>query len=333
MDKGHSAVLACAGAVIGAGFASGRETVTFFVQYGWHGWWLIVLAVILMTAICALCMHEAGRCGCDWTQLLPKTPLASACPLVLMMLTAGAMLSAAGHMIALVWHHPHAYILGVAGTLWAAWRMGSKQLKILHAASSALTLGLLCALMAAFQTPLQQIVALERQFSFTSLAVAAVRAIGYAAMNMMLAIGVVCRSAYKTQNVAVTAGLFGWVIGMLLFISQWVYSRNPQAAGTAFPLITLLRAYGRNGYLAGVILLYLSIATSLASVFCALQTALETRIQRRDIRWLIIGGIPLAVSGIGFEGIVDRLYAPAGLLCLIAVFLPMAFGRFRTISP
>ena len=125
MDKGHSAVLACAGAVIGAGFASGRETVTFFVQYGWHGWWLIVLAVMLMTAICALCMREAGRYGCDWTRLLPKNSLASACPLVLMMLTAGAMLSAAGHMIALVWHHPHAYILGVAGTLWAAWRIAT----------------------------------------------------------------------------------------------------------------------------------------------------------------------------------------------------------------
>ena len=124
MNNGRSKVVTCAGAVIGAGFASGREVVAFFTRYGVHAWWLIMLSALTMTGLCVLCMHAACENGLDWTNSVPGGRLAQICPLMLMQITAGAMVSAAGHMVALLWSHPQAYMLGALGTLLMAWRMG-----------------------------------------------------------------------------------------------------------------------------------------------------------------------------------------------------------------
>lgn len=323
MKKEHSAVLACVGAVIGAGFSSGREIVSFFTQYGVHGWWLIALAVLVMTALCALCMRMAQAADPNWISVVYGGKTAQLCSMILLVLTAGAMISAAGHMIALLWAHPWAYAAGVLGTLLAARRMGAGSLKPLNLVSAVLTLALLCALMASLVKLPTESVQLSPAVDWKTLAAAAVRAVGYAAMNMMLAIGVVCRSAGQARGIGITSGLFGWIIGMLLLVSQCVYSRYPSSGQTPFPMIALLADNGRKGYLFSVALLYLSVITTLASVLCALGTAVEVRTSRRELQWLLVLGLPLAVSGIGFEGIVDRFYAPAGLVCLVCVFAPM----------
>ncbi len=333
MKKGHSAVLSCVGAVIGAGFASGREVVAFFTKYGSHGWWLIGLASLMMAGICALCMQAARTDGGEWMRLIRKGWLAKCCPLLMMMLTAGAMISASGHMVMLLWSHPQAYALGISGTLLTAWLLGRGRLKVLNGLSAALALMLLCALMGALVMLPPAAVALNERCGAAALAIAAIRAAGYASMNMMLAIGVVCRNAEYAANHWVTAGLFGWITGVLLLISQCVYSRYANATQMAFPLLALLNVYGRTGYLAGVILLYMAIVTSLASVLYALRTAVESCIVHRDLRWLLVLGVPLAVSGVGFEDIVDRLYAPAGLVCFFVVFAPLTLRVIKRSGP
>lgn len=60
-DRCAGGAIACVGAVIGAGFASGREVVTFFSRYGAHSWWLILLSALVMMLLCAISMREAGR--------------------------------------------------------------------------------------------------------------------------------------------------------------------------------------------------------------------------------------------------------------------------------
>ena len=59
-------VLACVGAVIGAGFVSGREIYSFFTRYGAASWGLILLAAVTMVFLCALCMRRAQQenAGC-----------------------------------------------------------------------------------------------------------------------------------------------------------------------------------------------------------------------------------------------------------------------------
>ena len=148
-------------------------------------------------------------------------------------------------------------------------------------------------------------------------------------MNMMLAMGVVCRSAAHVRNSGVTAGLFGWMIGMLLLLSHCVYSRYQASHASDFPIIVLLSDNGTRGYLFGALLLYLSILTTLTSVIYALRSAVALYVPRRNVQTLLVLGLPLAVSGFGFAKIVDRFYAPAGLLCMAIVFLPLAVTQWK----
>ncbi len=331
MKKNDSAVLACVGAVIGAGFASGRETIVFFTQYGAHAWWLIFLSTFTMAALCALCIRSAQKenCGANWCLLVRGKWLARACSLLLLVITAGAMVSASGHMIALLWYHPGAYAIGALGTLWLAWGLGYGSLRPLSAISAVLSLALLCALMAALIRHPGEAVLLAQPPDARSLASAAIRAVGYAGMNMMLAMGVVCRSAAHVRNSSVTAGLFGWMIGMLLLLSHCVYSRYQASHASDFPIIVLLSDDGARGYLFGALLLYLSILTTLTSVIYALRSAVALYVPRRNVQTLLVLGLPLAVSGFGFAKIVDRFYAPAGLLCMAIVFLPLAVTQWK----
>ena len=71
--------------------------------------------------------------------------------------------------------------------------------------------------------------------------------------------------------------------------------------------------------------MYLAVFTSLAAVLCALDEA--ARQHGPHLRAALALGPPLAVSLVGFEGIVDGLYTPAGLACLALVFVPLLWAR------
>lgn len=320
-----ASALACTGAVIGAGFASGREIVVFFAQYGIHAWWLIALAGLLMGLLCALCMFSARRCNCAecWCRLFPgKAAAAQLCSLVLMIITAGSMISAAGHMISLLWTCEWAYALGAAGTLWLAWLLSQKSLKPLETASAILTLLLAAGLVAAMRLPTGSKVSLS--FSETpDLLCAALRAAGYAAMNMTLAIGVVCQCAVHTRRVANAAGLFSGIMMVLMAVSCLLYSRHPEIMNADFPLVQLLNGYGRTGFTVSAALLYLSVFTTLTAILVGLRTAVKTYFSHFWAQAGVCLILPAAVSCIGFSGIVESIYAPAGLVCLAAVYAPL----------
>lgn len=318
--------LACTGAVIGAGFASGREVVVFFTQYGQHAWWLIALSSAVMAGLCALCMNRARSCGCAecWCDLFPgRGAAAQLCSVLLMTITAGAMISAAGHMVSLLWFNEWAYAVGAAGTLWMAWLLSGRSLKPLEASSAVLTLMLVVILMSALLLPKSEMVVTSVQPSGGMLAAAAVRAVSYAALNMTLAIGVVCQSAAHSQTDWRTAGLFGWLIAVLLLVSNSLYSRHPQLVRREFPLVQLLQSFGRAGYIGGAGLLYLSVFTTLAAIMVGIRSAARTYLTSRWLQMGLCIGLPVLVSCVGFSGIVESIYAPAGLVCLAAVFVPL----------
>lgn len=321
MKKEHSAVLACAGAVIGAGFASGHEIVAFFTRYGKHAWWLIVLAAFVMGGLCSVCMEKAKKTHGEWHHLMRHSRIAEGCTIVLMFITAGAMVSAGGYAAALLLKWNWAYGAGVLGTLMAAWLIGTGRLRGLSMISAALTTALLCALLAAMLIPSSG-ARVDLQPT-VGLAAAVLKTVGYASMNMTLAMGVVCRCAKQTDSAMKTSCLFGWLMAVLLMLANYLYSCHPEVQDSIFPLVRLLSQYGRKGYLFSGILLYLSILTTLSSLVCALRSAGEEWIERKDLRMLVMLGIPLIISRIGFSEIVDRLYAPAGLVCLAVVFAPI----------
>ena len=53
-NSGAAGLAACLGAIIGAGFASGREVVAFFTRYGVHARWLFPLSAAALALLCYL---------------------------------------------------------------------------------------------------------------------------------------------------------------------------------------------------------------------------------------------------------------------------------------
>lgn len=324
-----SGAMMCAGAVIGAGFASGRETVQFFTRYGQHGWWLIFLAVAGMVVLSMACMRTG--CGC-WCGLYADKPVwmgacAKACAFLMMVISGGAMISAAGHMVALVWPSDWAQGIGAVGTVVLAWLASRGRMRPLSVISGLLTLMMVLAFFFAIASGnTQESVRLMQSVEPVQLLQAAFGAAGYAAMNITLSIGVVCSCGRSSSPVrSRTAVLFGFMLLSLLLLSHYLYLLHPELWNEAFPIVRLLASYGRSGFLMSVLLLYLAIFTTLAAVLYGLREAAQNYAKRPLMRIALWAGLPLALSCVGFARIVDRLYAPAGLICLLFVFGPLWF--------
>lgn len=321
----------CAGAVIGAGFASGRETVWFFTRYGEHGWWLIFLTVFGMVFLAMTCMRKG--CGC-WCGLYADKPIwmgacARACAFLMMAISGGAMISAAGHMVALIWPSDWAYGLGAIGTVLLAWLASQGRMRPLSIISAILTFLMVLAFFFAIASgDGGDTVLLEQTVEPVQLVKAVLGAAGYAAMNITLSIGVVCSCSRSSSNGRNrTAVLFGFLLLALLLLSHYLYRLHPELLHEEFPIVLLLASYGRSGFLLSVWLLYLAIFTTLAAVLYGLREAAQDYAKRPLGRITLWAGLPLALSCLGFARIVDRLYAPAGLICLVFVFGPLLFQR------
>ncbi|MBO5500437.1 MAG: hypothetical protein J6A48_00260, partial [Clostridia bacterium] len=186
------------GAVIGAGFASGREVVSFFSSYGAYSWVLILLAVGTMVTLCSLCLLRAKATGgCRWcaiyqTDSLLVRSLAEGCIVVLQMIMGGSMISAAGHIIALALPMKHAYILGTGVTITLAIIVGNAQLKPMTVLSGLLTLSFVAAVIAVLVFDGQDaqaipIIHISQKHAGQGL----IHAVAYAAMNLAISIGMI----------------------------------------------------------------------------------------------------------------------------------------------
>lgn len=143
-------------------------------------------------------------------------------------------------------------------------------------------------------------------------------------MNTMLALGVICRSAGRGRWVPAAIGA---VIAVLLAFSNALYIRHPELLDAEFPIIRLLSSFGRDGFIAGAVLLYAAIFTTLVAVISALRSVVERHIIKSLFSVVVTLGLPLLASCVGFGSMVEQVYAPAGLVCLLAVFLPLALRK------
>lgn len=327
-----SAIAACVGAVIGAGFASGQEIVTFFSRYGVHSWWLIALCAAMMGGLCLLCMHMAGKCTQtqSWCDIFePNGHGARLCTILLMIVTAGAMVAAAGQITALVWPSNWAYALGSVGTLLLAWKLGFRSLGLFGRMGGVLAVLLLAANAAVLiWVPAEAAASIALPTSGGKLLQAVVAAVAYAAMNMTLAIGMVCRCGQTSGGSAKRISIgFGISMAGLLAVSNAAYVRHPYTAAGTFPMVALMARLG--GYFASAALLYLAILSTLTSVLYAFRSAVECKVSSKELAAAVVLGLPLLLSFAGFDSIVQRGYAPAGMACLLMVFAPLVLKMFR----
>lgn len=334
MDPCMQRALMFVGAVIGAGFASGREIVSFFSCYGAFSWFLILLSTGTMAVLCWLCLRRAGTKGvCGWCQMYCQASplvknLAEWCILLLQVIMGGSMISAAGHIAALALPFPAAYPMGmlvtIALALWLG-SVGTKPMTVLGSLLAVLFAGAIVAVMV-FDAVDAKAVVLNTVTVEKSVE-GSIRAIAYASLNLAISIGMICRCGNVSCKVSSrSAVLFGLLMTCLLFVSNYLYLHHPELVHTTFPTVTLLARFGKVGYNLSLLVMYLAILTTLSAGLFALRIGLETKVSSKTA-WILTLLLPLGLSYTGFENLVDRWYAPAGMLCLLLVFVPLLWER------
>lgn len=334
-DRQMNRALACVGAVVGAGFASGREIMVFFSGYGWFSWVLILLATGTMSVLCALVMHKLVGCGGkNWCSLYEGHGrilryLGDGCVFLLMGITGGAMISASGELIALLLPIHYAYEAGVLGSLLVAWLMSQRSFKPLAVISAVLTCAILLSyVLVMASTGRPEGINMQPQLTPQAAVRALISALAYAGMNMTIALGVVCGCANTTPRRRWrTSVLFGIILTALLFVSNYLFMQHEDLQSAAFPIVQLLSGFGTTGYYLSVTLLYLAVLTTLIAIMCTIRSMVKTYVTKAPIQHLITIAVPLLFSMIGFETIVERVYAPIGMCCLLLIFIPMLWKR------
>ena len=339
MDPCMQRALMFVGAVIGAGFASGREIFSFFSCYGAFSWFLILMSTSTMAALCWLCLRRAGAKGvCGWCEMYCYTSpfvknLAECCILVLQVIMSGSMISAAGHIAALALPFSAAYPLGMLVTIALALWLGCVGMKPMTALGSLLALLFVGAIVAVmiFDAEDTKVVVLNILTAKKSIT-GSIRAITYASLNLAISIGMISRCGNASCKVSSrSAVLFGLVMTCLLFMSNYLYLHHPELVHTTFPMVALLGRFGKVGYSLSLLVMYLAILTTLSAGLFALRTGLETRVSTKTA-WMLTSLLPLGLSYTGFENLVDRWYAPVGMLCLLLVFVPLLQNRKQSMK-
>ncbi|NLV57222.1 MAG: hypothetical protein GXY67_00465 [Clostridiales bacterium] len=336
LNQTWSRALACIGAVVGAGFASGREVMVFFSQYGWFSWPLILFSTGLMCMICSLVMRKTRAYSCShWCSIYQGRSkrihwLGEGCVFLLMGVTGGAMVSASGNLVALALPIQHAYWVGVITTLLLSYFLTQQNLKPLALLSAFLTLGILASyvLILAYRKEPMVTVNIREPLTLAGGVKAVLFSAAYSGMNMAISLGVVCKCAQtKTRTICRSSLAFGLVLTGLLFISNHVLLQYGDLQDATFPIVRLLSSLGQSGFWISLVVLYLAVFTTLTAILCTLRNmALSHHLSAPSIPVLTLG-VPLLFSLIGFEQIVESVYAPVGLACLLLIFIPTILRR------
>ena len=312
------------GAVVGAGFASGKEIASFFSRFGRWSWAGIMLAVAVVGAVCLGVMRRPGVAGMPlawqgrglgrvWTALFTG----------LMAATGGAMLAGAGEGAALLVPAKGAYWLGMAATLAMAWLLTGRELKALPMVSRVLIVCLSAVVMLGAVMPRQE--------------AASLRGNGWAELPA----GMLCGACYGGFNVALAcpaaaeggsgltkgqrrrcAGMVCLTLGLLLCCGNLVLLRSPNLQGEALPFIRMLAPVGMAGYYLCGAALYLAALTTLAAALRGLRALLG--------RGYPAGAAVLAMLSLGgLERLVARVYPLLGAGCLVLLALAMWQNRTK----
>ena len=304
--------LAAVGAVVGAGFASGREIDSFFSRYGAWSWLGVAAAAAVTGGIALGVMRRPGQGGMPegWRGRWPGR-LWQGMFGALLFFTGGAMLAGAGEIAALMLPLQGAYLLGLMGTaaltVLLAWQgtVGAGR------AGRVLVALLMTLAAAGLMLPARSAALIGQAGSpWESL----LRGASYAGFNMALAApGLAAASPSMTRRARrQCALLLAAILGALLAGGNGLLLRHSALRGEAMPFIHLMAAYGRAGYALGGTAMYLAVLTTA----CASLRGLWTLGAGRRWRMMATAGM-LLCAAVGFTGVVGKAYPLLGAGCLL----------------
>lgn len=318
------AVLGVVVAMIGAGFATGREITAFFTRFGAFGYVGIAAMLITMAlffrrltgkaaemgvcSIAALCAHNKRLCGAS-----------AALFALLFSVCGGGMLCLTGQVGALTLPIRGAYPLALLFSLLSALLLMRKRLSVISSFSFALFPCLLLALALILRLPAPQ----DAPPLPDSPLIAIPMGVSYAGLNAAVCAALCCEvsegcsSRYATRFSVKSAIIFASLTALFNFAYLRLY---PLIAAAELPLIALLRAYGSLGYRLSLAVLFLSVYTTLICALRSLDVLFRARLGGR-VSALLTAVLPLFFSLIGFDGLVGKLYPIIGGLSALMLIL------------
>ena len=325
METG-SVIVCIVSAVIGAGFASGREILHFFSRYGPLSWGLIILCVAVMGWMMERVM------GLGAPVISSESPLFRGWKgffALVLLLASGVMTSAAGELAALTWPILHARSLGMILTLMAGMGLSRVSLKALSLIGRLLIPMIAMIWGLCLGRPGESALP---AWTPERLPGGVLGVLSYAGLNVMLSNGVLCAAGANCSTRTRRRAAYGSAVavGLLLCVENGALLKHGNAvSGQALPLVVLLRSDGKAGFYLAAGALYLAVLTTLIAVLSGVYAAIEkTPCFLLDC---LVGLSAMAVALCGFEELIAVAYPMAGLLC--AGVLIAASRKRSTKSP
>lgn len=325
------AAFAICAAVIGAGFASGREIVSFFSGLGAASWIGILSAASGIAALVYVIMLLARRTGAGSLPGLYGAVMGRSCQDavgilhgLLCMTAASAMLSAGAELGALAFPVRHARGLGFLLTLCAGLASCAAGFGTLAYLGGLLVpgIGIYYLAMAAGNT-------YPVEFDASALPAAVPLGLLYAAFNTALSGSAICIAGSgggcSAGGTALAAG--GVMLLLLSAANQAMLSAGDIVRQAALPSVVLAARWGVEGYYLSILIMWLSVLTTLCALLHSLCAQCSS-VRFSRTKALLSAGLAASLFSVcGFETLVDTAYPILGwisglVLIALTAFLP-----------
>lgn len=325
----QTAFAVCA-AIIGAGFASGREIVSFFSCFGAAsflgiaaasaGVGALVYAILLLTRR----THSATFPGLYGALMgEPCKDAVSVLYGLLCLVTASAMLSAGAELGALAFPIHRAYELGFFLTLLAALAAVCRGFH---------SLSLMGALLFPMTAVYFGIMAFDGRypvrFEPADLLPALPMGLIYASFNGALAAGAICTSGRSEASPARAAYLTAFLLFLLLTLADCAMLRSGNTVmQMSLPSVALAAEWGVVGYYSSIVVLWLSCLSTLCAMLHSAAAQLTDAGFSKPLSLLVSALAAALIAVCGFQTLVDAVYPLLGWVCgfalvALTLFLP-----------
>jgi uncharacterized membrane protein YkvI len=321
-----AAALSAVAAMVGAGFASGRELVVFFSGQGVPSWLGVAVACVgagfLTGAISAFAKRTGRR---ELPGVFARTMGRSSGIMMqvvyttLLILCAAAMLSTGATLGALTFSFHGSFLLGTAITLACALLLTRRgALSMAGLALVVLMTGWYIALGAG-----QSATDIRVGGSF---GISAASGMIYAAFNATVAAGVVCLNAGKDVK-PTRVGLYtGLLLAAMLIPANWALLRTDvYTRQMALPSVVMAQRWGVAGYYLSICALFVAVVTTLSAALSALRAQL-TELGLRPTQAVFFScAAALALSMAGLTTLVGVGYPAVGLMCAVMLLILLSY--------
>ncbi len=316
------AALAVCAAIIGAGFASGREIVSFFSCFGSASWLGIAAASAGIGGLIYVIMRLAQRTGAGTFPGLYGALMGQSCEDALHMLhgllcllTASAMLAAGGELGALSFPVRHSRALGFLLTLLAALASTASGFRMLPAMGA-----LLAPLSAVYFIAMASGAPYSPPLSAQNLPAALPTGLLYAAFNSALAGGTICMAGRHEASPARTAVLTGGILFLLLSSANLAMLKAGAAIlSMELPSVALAARWGVCGFYSSILILWLAVLTTLCAMLHSLGAQLSLTRLPPSASLLTAGAASCIPAVFGFRALVEAVYPLLGWICGFAL--------------